>query len=538
MTNFYEKLLLIKPEKSILFSKKNHIEINRFASIFQLNDEEARTLLCLANYYFRKEDSTCSLNTFCEDLKISHEEYTKLLKIISRLIELSLIRQENSYARHKTYKLYPEIQISEDVKCYLLSGERTKIKVDYSSIHAIFDYLDSIYEEFSEHEDLNKVRQQISEIICNIKSGEFKTVLQSLELDNAALLLYLFTEYFKGNCSISLNRCLELFYKRLSMRINIKMQFLNEKAELIQKELVKLEETQDMFLDDTLNIILTEKSKELLEQRPTIITFKTHNLKTINHGTIKTKLVFDSELKKKIETLQTALTEERLTILNEVLKEKELPLGFICLLYGESGTGKTATVYETAKITKRNILQVDISTVRNKWVGDSEKNLKSIFTYYNAAKKYYPETPILLFNEADALIGCRTSVNNSVDQMNNSMQNILLEELEKFDGIFFSTTNLMDNFDDAFSRRFLYKIEYKKPSQELREKIWKLKIPDLDKDIIKELSTFPTTGGQIENIVRKATIDSVIYNKKITFESFRELIEEEISFKRKSTVGF
>lgn len=110
--------------------------------------------------------------------------------------------------------------------------------------------------------------------------------------------------------------------------------------------------------------------------------------------------------------------------------------------------------------------------------------------------------------------------------------------MEKFEGIFFATTNLTDNLDNAFSRRFLYKVEYTTPSKELREKIWKLKIPELNDNIIGILSAFPLSGGQIENIVRKAIVDSVITNKEIIYTDLLELIKQEISFKSGNKVGF
>jgi SpoVK/Ycf46/Vps4 family AAA+-type ATPase len=119
-----------------------------------------------------------------------------------------------------------------------------------------------------------------------------------------------------------------------------------------------------------------------------------------------------------------------------------------------------------AKQTKRNIILVNISGIRDKFVGESEKRLKSVFETYKNSFKHFEQTPILLFNESDALIGKRINVNNSVDQMNNSMQNILLQELEDFKGIMMATTNLTSNLDEAFERRFLFKIKYDRPSME------------------------------------------------------------------------
>src|SRR5690606_22400642 len=105
--------------------------------------------------------------------------------------------------------------------------------------------------------------------------------------------------------------------------------------------------------------------------------------------------------------------------------------------------------------------------------------------------------PILLFNEADAIIGKRKEIGSSnVDQTENTIQNILLEELEGFDGIFLATTNLVKNLDAAFDRRFLFKIEFHKPETSIKAKIWNSKMPVLTEDECKMLaSRFDFSGG-------------------------------------------
>ena len=123
-----------------------------------------------------------------------------------------------------------------------------------------------------------------------------------------------------------------------------------------------------------------------------------------------------------------------------------------------------------------------------------------------------------------------SDTSNSVDVMNNAMQNILLEELEKFDGIFIATTNLIENMDDAFNRRFLYKIEYQKPSINVRKNIWLNKLPQSE-IFIDEIIQYELTGGQIENVARKVLLDSILNQKEIKVNNVKRLIEKEINFK-------
>lgn len=112
------------------------------------------------------------------------------------------------------------------------------------------------------------------------------------------------------------------------------------------------------------------------------------------------------------------------------------------------------------------------------WVGESEKNIKAIFDRYREHVKNSKVAPILLFNEADAVIGKRREgAEKAVDKMENSIQNIILQEMETLDGIMIATTNLEQNMDKAFERRFLYKIKFNKPSVEARMNIWRSMIP-------------------------------------------------------------
>ena len=171
---------------------------------------------------------------------------------------------------------------------------------------------------------------------------------------------------------------------------------------------------------------------------------------------------------------------------------------------------------------------VDIAAIRDKYVGESEKRIKQIFKTYKQARDFHELCPILLFNESDALISKRYEVSSSVDQMNNSMQNILLQELESFEGILVATSNMSTNLDGAFERRFLYKINFEKPEESIREKIWKAKMPELsDEDISELVQNFALTGGQINNITRKYLLNNILNDEKPNLEALKELCELE-----------
>ena len=148
-------------------------------------------------------------------------------------------------------------------------------------------------------------------------------------------------------------------------------------------------------------------------------------------------------------------------------------------------------------------------------MGDSEKNIKAVFDRYRELVKNSATMPILLFNEADAIIGVRKAgAENAVDKMENSIQNIILQEMENLDGILIATTNLVENLDSAFERRFLYKIHFEAPDALVRSHIWKQMITSLSERDCRTLANrYEFSGGQIENVARKFTINRILHGE-------------------------
>ena len=227
------------------------------------------------------------------------------------------------------------------------------------------------------------------------------------------------------------------------------------------------------------------------------------------------QLFFPKDIQRQVEELGSFLQPENYQKIQERMKEKGFRYGFACLFYGSPGTGKTETVYQLAKKTGRNIMVVDVPQLKSMWVGQSEKNVKALFDRYREQVSKAKLTPILLFNGADA-INCKrkNGAENAVDKMENSLQNIILQEMEQLDGIMIATTNLQQNMDKAFERRFLYKIKFEKPTEEARASIWHAMIPELsDLDIHPLASKYDFSGGQIENIARHYAIDTILHGQ-------------------------
>ncbi len=261
-----------------------------------------------------------------------------------------------------------------------------------------------------------------------------------------------------------------------------------------------------------------------------------------NHDSIKEKsLFFNTSEQEQIERLTSLLSTENLPSVQERLEEQGMRKGFACLFYGAPGTGKTETVLQIARQTGRDLMQVDIAGLRDKWVGESEKNIKEVFARYRNLCQTCEVMPILFFNEADAIINKRTeNVEHSVDKMDNAMQNIILQEIEDLDGILIATTNLTSNLDRAFERRFLYKVEFHKPDTDVKTKIWRSMLKDISADDARQLAShFDFSGGQIENIARKRTVDYILSGKFASLDEIEGYCRAELlSGKERRSIGF
>jgi SpoVK/Ycf46/Vps4 family AAA+-type ATPase len=190
-------------------------------------------------------------------------------------------------------------------------------------------------------------------------------------------------------------------------------------------------------------------------------------------------------------------------------------------------------------------MMVDISETKSKWYGESEKKIKEIFDTYRSALENSDIAPILLFNEADAVIGKRKEINSTsnraIEQTENTIQNIILQEMENLCGILIATTNLTQNMDSAFERRFLYKINFDKPCLDSRKGIWNSMLPDLaENDTVELAKEFELSGGQIENIARKLEVDSIIDGNGLSMNLLKKYCKDENTngFRTLERIGF
>jgi SpoVK/Ycf46/Vps4 family AAA+-type ATPase len=378
----------------------------------------------------------------------------------------------------------------------------------------------------------------------NRKFVEVEWLLSHDNLSNydLTLALDLTIEHLEGAEEVDIDKLIKEIYSEIHDRVKYKRKIKENSCELFKNEIVRFSDEMFSFLN---YIKLSEHAMDVLlggYQDSIKKEFRPKMGILIHPEKIETEQLFynDSEFEQ-IETLSNALEEDNYKNLMTRLKDNGMKPGFTVLLYGYPGTGKTSSVKQVAKASGRSIFMVEIQKIQSKWVGESEKNLAKVFEEYKQAKRSFDKTPILLFNEADAILGKRMNVNSSVDKSFNTLQNILLQELEEFEGIFMATTNLADQLDSAFDRRLLYKIDFKKPAEPVRKKILSNVFKDISSKTIDVITEqFSLTGGQIANIKKKLLVKSVL-DTNLDQESYlTTLCNEEfiLSKSGRSTIGF
>ena len=534
MSSLYSKLSVLKDDENFFLNSRTNKTIKEIQKELNITIDEAMVLSIIMSYQIQDTYST-SFDSLKKDFKLQSDEYLKYLNIAYKLEKKGFIALAEERRRGRSSRISPEFNVDDMIFNKLILGYDYLDDVDFSDIYSVVKVIaELIYKkddkkltEFRLVSEANRVFDKL-----DIKE-EFTKAILKYSTKEKLLLMYLIYEYTEGKREERASRCCEIFFDDLSHRARYLETILKKELDIFKDKLVQLEERSGLF-DSSTDIQLTPKAIALLLQskdKNKKQEFKAQFTKHIKFNSLKKEIFLDERVARDINQLKDVCSSKNFNKIVKDLKKANLPSGIVSIFYGFAGTGKTASVYEIAKLTKRDVLQVDISSIQSKWVGESEKNTKAIFDEYYKACEILKSKPILLFNEADAIISKRLDVNDAVGQMNNTMQNILLEELENFDGIFMATTNLIDNMDDAFSRRFLNKIKFDRPTAKTREFIWKSKLPELEDKIYEKLSKYDLSGGQIENVTRKYLINKILNQKEFDFDEILEYIKEEIEFK-------
>lgn len=215
-------------------------------------------------------------------------------------------------------------------------------------------------------------------------------------------------------------------------------------------------------------------------------------------------LVLPYNLTEEIEQI-TQWLEHGQTINEQWNLDKFLKRGYRCLFHGPPGTGKTLTASLLGKQHGMDVYRIDLSMVVSKYIGETEKNLAKIFD------RAEHQNWILFFDEADALFGKRTETSDSNDRHANQEVAYLLQRIEDFPGMVILATNIKDNLDEAFFRRFQSILYFPVPNQQLRYELWQRLIPkewlsDESDELLQEAAMIKLSGGSMLNVVQSCAL--------------------------------
>ncbi len=330
---------------------------------------------------------------------------------------------------------------------------------------------------------------------------------------------------------------------------HVRKRIINGTWDPIEDKLVEIQGGNHIEHNPTLRLTTLGYNKLLKELDPEVMQLIRSKMGTIKTPMIqpiqiqKVALHFSQEFTENTERISQLLTHKSFEKYQSSFPKNAKMKGITLLFHGGPGCGKTEFAMQLSKQTGRPLMKIQVTDFQSKWVGESESQLKAIFDDYRMAYDRMKIKPILFLNECDQIIGKRISIGSSVDQMTNALQNILLEEMENFDGIMIGTTNLTENMDSAFERRWIVKLQFNAPNSEARKSIWKSYIKGLRESELNQLvNQFDFTPGEIANIARRFKVEQLLGLKKTKIQTLLSLCETERFIKgntvQQKSIGF
>lgn len=475
----------------------------------------------------------------CDALKI-----LKYCSDFDHLNESGILVKEKQAHRLKLARASDIYTINEKASEAILKGEPLPhLKKD--SIDSIVQFLERMDNLGLNRGDDEHASDQLREHTKTMlqKHAHFPLVekINNMELHHtdAFVFMHLIWKTIKGYEHVLIDSALSKIIVSASEKIYYTERMLTNRNKLIENKWVEVIKGPFQSMNE---LKLTEKANDLIEANGIKLFRNRKDSRDIldPEDIPFRQLIFNDAEMKSLFRLKELMKDSKFKDIQHRLEQKNLSKGIVALLHGAPGTGKTEVVKQVAKETGRQLIKVDISSTKSSWFGESERLIKQVFEKYSSVLKDSERAPILFFNEADAVLSKRKNTSSSnMAQTENAIQNIILEELENFEGILIATTNLVHNLDKAFERRFLFKIKFHHPTSTIRAKIWKSKLPNLSETDCHYLAEhFSFTGGQIDNILRMSEIDEIIHGNPPSLENLLVFCSEESIMEAKAKIGF
>ncbi|EAH8795091.1 ATP-binding protein [Campylobacter coli] len=564
------------------FLSLKNIEESQIYKELKCSKNEALILRELCKNYVI---SISSINAFTLLTGIFGSEkysYLDTLEDLKRLIERGFINQNSGFFKNiesnKSQNLILSLLQSElSLSEYFLEFLEAKPRLNLDKKEAYGEYLEYLKDEFmrvelyerlsfirsSTYSDELKAQIKLYEkhIKERLKKSKFYNILAdifkeySLEYKEQIIFLALLKEEYtlsnENSVSREMNSLLSLVSEN-DLEKHKNKSLLQENAPLLN--LIEYDEYLNAFGDISKSFFITD---EILQR---IINFEPKQNKKIKiENVLKEQDIFEL-IEPSIDINDIIMPQNTKELLENILKQQDKKvlerlnswgiksnknIEAKIIFYGPAGTGKTMSALAMAKSMKKSVLSFDCSKILSKWVGESEQNVRKIFDTYKNIVQTCKQSPILLLNEADQFLSTRVDGSSGSDKMHNQMQNIFLEQIERFSGVIIATTNFLESLDSAFSRRFDYKIEFKKPDFKDRLKIWEKFLPKkalFEKDFdINILSNYELSGAQILMVVKNTALKVAVSKDGVfKMQDFIESIQKELnsSFDKSKIVGF
>ena len=572
----------------INFIKATDVEKTNFFAQLKCSVEEAKILQFASKEYVNGRDTLGVIDILAEFYDLKKYEHLEKLDLIKSLLEFGWLVQV-SFDQVKLSEVSKLELINSSVSlssAYLKMLENGSNDFVLPEIKNYSDHLEYLQDQFFRidlAQQLNVVRKNFdvnspssnrlkSKLILlenrikeRIKVTSNSIMLEDFFKDNSLneqeqtlFLALLKEEYSGGDGSLrEMNTLIELIssddYEKIKYR-----SLLEESSTLVSKNLIDYDEVLTPFGGINRNFYIpdevlykishpTKKSANVGKIKLDSIIKEQDMFELVSTNKTLEDVILNEKTK---ETLDALLKQVDKNVINRLkhwgIKDKKKGIEAKIIFYGVAGTGKTLTALALAKSLKKEVISFDCSKILSMYIGESEKNVRNIFDKYYELRTQTKSEPVLLLNEADQFLSSRAQGGmSSSDKMHNQMQNIFLEQIERFDGILIATTNLLENLDKAFSRRFNYKIEFVKPNKNQRIALWKKLLPPnlpLEKDFdIEELAKYELTGGQIELVIKNTAYKIAVSEEPLfRLEDFKEQIikEQKGQFDSETKVGF
>ncbi|MCV3397220.1 ATP-binding protein [Campylobacter sp. RKI_CA19_01116] len=548
----------------------------------QCSEDEILILKHLCKNYLQANASINAYNLLSEVFKNDEYEYLDHLKDLKNLIEKGFIVQifSDFKASKNSNLLLNLLQCELSLSEVFLQVLENKSIQDYMQDQIYEDHIAYLKDEFFKIELYQRLRffaksSQSKNIKKDIAIFEayIKERLKKSKISN--VLAEIFKEYALNDneCLIFISLLKEEYLlnteNSYSRDFNFLLHLISEDEAQKQENKALLEEDSKLLssnlleYDEFVNSLgdiakIFYLSDDILQR---IINFKEpkKNKKIKLQNLVKEQDIFEL-IEPNINIDDVIMPQSTKDLLESILKQQDKKvlerlnkwgiktnknIEAKIIFYGPAGTGKTMSALSMAKAMKKSILSFDCSKILSKYVGESEQNVRKIFDTYKELCQTSKQSPILLLNEADQFLSTRVENSGGADKMHNQMQNIFLEQIERFSGVIIATTNFLESLDVAFSRRFEYKIEFKKPNYEQRLMIWQKALPKNAKFEgsfdLKKLASYELSGAQIVMVVKNTALKAAISKDGVfKMSDFLHTIEKEIesSFDKNKIVGF